>query len=217
MTNPWLGIPEADYIGHMSSPAVGQHPVLCRLLGDVLDAVRPGAVLLLGGSTGNGLEHVNPAVTARVVVVDINRTYLLRLRERFPNPAYELDARCGDVGDVDLGREVYDLVHAGLILEYVAWPLLVPRVASALRPRGVFSVILQTPSASSPAVTPTPFSSLRSLESVFHFVDPNALVEVAHGVGLGLRTRRREALPAGKSFDVMSFVKEEPAAPGGRT
>ena len=141
MTNPWLDIPEADYVGHMSSPSVGQQPVLGRLLGDVLEAVRPAAVLLLGGSTGSGLEHIDPAVTARVVVIDINPTYLGRLRERFPNPPYELDVRSGDVADVELGREVYDLVHAGLILEYVQWPPLLPRVASALRPGGVFSVI----------------------------------------------------------------------------
>jgi hypothetical protein len=140
MTNPWLDIPEADYVGHMSSPAVGQESVLARLPGDVLEAVRPAAVLLLGGSTGNGLEHDDPAVTARVVVIDTNPQYLLRLRERFPDPTYELDVRSGDVAQVELGPEACDLVHAGLILEYVAWPLLLPRVAATLRPGDVFSV-----------------------------------------------------------------------------
>ena len=207
MTNPWLDIPEADYVGHMSSPAVGQQPVLGRLLGDVLEAVRPAAVLLLGGSTGNGLEHVNPAVTARVVVIDINPKYLLRLRERFPNPTYELGVRPGDVAEVELGREAYDLVHAGLLLEYVAWPLLLPRVASALRPGGVLSVILQGPSASSPAVTPTTFTSLRALAPLFCFVEPTALVDAARDQGLRLDTRHTETLPAGKSFEALRFVK----------
>ena len=152
MTNPWLDIPEADYVGHMSSPAVGQRPVLGRLLREALEIVRPDVVLVLGCSTGNGLEHVNPAVTSRVVVVDVNQQYLLRLRERFPNPTFELDVRAGDVLDLELEREAYDLVHAGLILEYVEWPVLVPRVAMALSSGGVLSVILQTRSASSPAV-----------------------------------------------------------------
>ena len=58
------------------------------------------------------------------------------------------------------------------------------RVASALKPGGVLSVGLQPPSATSPAVTPTPFVSLRSLESLFRFVEPEALVTAAHGAGL---------------------------------
>jgi len=207
MTNPWLDIPEADYVGHMSSSAVGQRPVLGRLLGEALETVRPDVVLVLGCSTGNGLEHVNPAVTSRVVVVDVNQQYLLRLRERFPNPTFELDVRVGDVIDVELEREAYDLVHAGLILEYVEWPVLVPRVAMALRPGGVLSVILQTPSASSPAVTPTTFTSLRRLESLFRFVEPMALVTAARGEGLDLHARHTETLPAGKSFEVLLFIK----------
>jgi SAM-dependent methyltransferase len=207
MSNPWLDIPEADYVGHMSSPVVGQRPVLSRLLGEALETVRPNVLLVLGCSTGNGLEHVNPAVTSRVVVVDVNSKYLLCLRERFPNPAFDLDVRPGDVTDIELEREAYDLVHAGLIFEYVAWPVLLPHVAMALRPGGVLSVILQAPSASSPAVTPTVFTSLRALESLFHFVDPTALVDAARGEGLNLYAKHTEALPAGKSFEVLRFMK----------
>ena len=207
MSNPWLDIPEADYVGHMSSPAVGQRPVLGRLLGEALETVRPNVVLVLGCSTGNGLEHVNRAVTSRVVVVDVNPKYLLRLRERFPNPTFELDVRPGDVIDIELEREAYDLVHAGLIFEYLEWPVLLPRVAMALKPGGVLSVILQTPSASSPAVTPTTFTSLRKLQSLFCFVEPTALVDAARGEGLNLNARHTEALPAGKSFEVLRFMK----------
>lgn len=93
MNNPWLEISEADYVGHMSSPAVGQRPVLSRLLGETLQAVRPNTLLVLGCSNGNGLEHVNPAITSRVVVVDVNPEYLRGLRERFPNPRFALDGR----------------------------------------------------------------------------------------------------------------------------
>ena len=210
MRNPWLDIPEADYIGHMSSPAVGQRPVLSRLIGDALATVRPKVVLVLGCSTGNGLEHVDPAVTSRVVVVDVNPSYLTRLQERFPNPRFELDVRRGDVNDIELGREEYDLVHAGLFLEYVDWSTLLPRLALTLTPGGVLSVVLQLPSASIPAVTPTTFTSLQALESLFRFVEPTALVDAAAGEGLQLEFRRTEELPAGKSFEVLRFVK----APG---
>jgi SAM-dependent methyltransferase len=208
MSNPWLDIPEADYIGHMSSPTVNQRPVLNRLLGDALATVRPRIVLVLGGSTGNGLEHIGPDVTSRVTVVDINPAYLRRLGERFPNPGFELDVRCADLAGGVLDREAFDLVHAGLVLEYVEWRTLLPRVAAALRLDGVLSVVLQLPSTSSPAVTPTAFTSLRSLESLFRVVEPDALVAAARGGGLTLRHRRTEPLAAGKAFEVLRFVKE---------
>jgi len=207
MRNPWLDIPEADYVGHMSSPAVGQGAVLGRLFGEALASVRPAVVLVLGCSTGNGLEHVDPAVTSRVVAVDVNPMYLTRLQARLPNPRFELDIRCGDVSEIVLERETYGLVHAGLLFEYVDWFGLLPHLALALAPGGVLSVVLQVPSASTPAVTPTAFTSLRALESLFRFVEPAALADAAAGEGLSLKLRRTEALPAGKSFEVLHFVK----------
>ena len=48
---------------------------------------------------------------------------------------------------------------------------------------------------------------LQSLESLFHFVEPLALVDAAHGKGLTLSDRRTEPLPAGKAFEVLRFVK----------
>jgi SAM-dependent methyltransferase len=208
MGNPWLDIPEADYVAHMNSAAVGQRAVLSRLLGEALERVQPRVVLVLGCSTGNGLEHVDPAATSRLVGVDVNPEYLLRLRERFPNPAFELDVRSGDVMDIELEREAYDLVHAGLIFEYIEWRVLLPRIARAVRPGGVLSVVLQAPSASVPAVTPTEFTSLLKLESLFRFVEPTVLVDAARSERLNLKTRYTEALPAGKSFDVLRFTKD---------
>ena len=207
MSNPWLDIPEADYIGHMSSPTVGQEVVLSRLLGEALELALPKTVLILGGSTGNGLERVNSDVTARVVVVDINPAYLRSLHERYPNPGFELDLRSGDVMDLELDRNTYDLVHAGLFFEYVDWPVLLPRVAAALKPGGALSVVLQVPSASSPAVTPTEFTSLRKLESLFHFVEPTAFLDAARDEKLNVRGRHTEALPAGKAFEVLHLVR----------
>jgi len=100
-------------------------------------------VLVLGCSTGNGLERVDPKVTSRVAVVDLNPAYLRRLGERFPDPGFELDIRCADLADVVLEREAFDLVHAGLVLEYVDWRLLLPRVATTLKSRAVLNVVLQ--------------------------------------------------------------------------
>ena len=142
-----------------------------------------------------------------MTVVDLNPAYLRRLGERFPNPGFELDIRCADLADVVLEREAFDLVHAGLVLEYVEWPLLLPRVATTLKAGGVLSIVLQLRSALEPTGHPTPFVRLQSLESLFRFVDPDALVEAAHGERLALSNRRTEPLAAGKAFEVLRFVK----------
>jgi len=65
--NPWLDIPAGDYVGHMSTPEVAQSEVLNRVLRNSLRRTRPLRVLVLGGSAGNGLEHVGPAVTSHVI------------------------------------------------------------------------------------------------------------------------------------------------------
>ena len=139
MGNPWLDIPSSEYIGHMGSAEVAQLPVLNRLVRDVLARARPKNVLLLGCSTGNGLEHVDPAVTRRVSGVDIN-PHLRELAGRFPAPGFQLDLHAADVATYPFAHEEFDLVHAALLLEYVEWPRLVPRLADALRRLGLLSI-----------------------------------------------------------------------------
>jgi hypothetical protein len=45
---------------------------------------------MAGASSGNGLEHVDPAVSRRVVYLDINAEYLNALRASFAEPDVEL-------------------------------------------------------------------------------------------------------------------------------
>ena len=157
MTNPWLKIPEADYVGHMNNPAVGQRAVLNRLLGETLGDSRPSALLVVGCSTGNGFEHIDPAITKRVTGVDVNGAYLRTLVKQYGATGFALDAQCADVMTCEFARDSYDLIHAALVLEYLPWRALLPRVATWLKPGGALSVVVQGPSESSPPVTPTPF------------------------------------------------------------
>jgi SAM-dependent methyltransferase len=209
MRNPWLDIPSADYVAHMSSPEVGQFSVLNRLLCGVLATTTPRDLLLLGCSNGNGLEHVNPAVTRRVSAVDINPQYLRELASRFPTPAFRLERFEADVATHPFGHEEFDLVHGALLFEYIEWPDVVPRLAQALRPAGVLSVVLQRPTDVTPAVTRTAFTSLRRLDSVFRFVDPSAVVARAACSGLRLRRARIEPLASGKAFTVVESTKPQ--------
>ena len=207
MTNPWLGIPAEDYVGHMSHPAVNQRPVLSRLMRQALEEARPRHFLVLGCSTGNGLEYVDPAVTRRVTVVDINAVYLQQLADRFPNPDFDLQIHCSDLNETVLETNAFDLIHAALVFEYVEWRQLVPRLAAALTKRGVLSVVAQRPSATKPAVTATEFTSLLSLEPLFRFVNPGDLISTARAARLTLDLRRTVPLPGGKSFEWLRLVR----------
>jgi trans-aconitate methyltransferase len=191
----------------MESPAVGQRPVLRRLLGDAIKVHRPQALLLLGCSDGDGLEQVDPLITTQVTCVDINPAYLELLRSRFPHPAYARTLQCADVAELLLEPASFDLVHAALLFEYLPWPIVMPRLASALRPHGALSIVLQLPSLTDPAVTPTPFTSLRQLETIFQFVDPNDVLRRAASLGLALHSRRTVPLPAGKAFEVLHLSR----------
>jgi SAM-dependent methyltransferase len=205
--NPWLDIPLEDYVGHMSSPNVGQRVVLNRLLADVLRVARPASVFIAGASSGNGIEHLDSAVSRRIVCVDINGTYLDALRAAFDNPAVTLETVCGDIAACRLPSQMFELVHAALVLEYVDWKVVLPRLAQLIGVGGMLSVVLQRPSAVTPAVTSSPFASLRTLEAIFNFVDPDELIAAASSLGLTVHSRRTEALPSAKAFEVLQFTQ----------
>jgi len=192
--NPWLSIPAADYLGHMDSPDVDQLSILAGILRGALERLRPESLLVLGCSTGNGFEHIDPAVTRRVTGIDINGEYLIQLRDRFPRPAFDLTLRAQDVARVAFPAEAFDVAHCALLFEYVDWRSLLPRLARALRGGGTLSLVVQRPSPTVPAVTPSAFRSLRRLEPLFAFVDPDEVVRAARPLGLGLR--RRHAVDA---------------------
>ena len=80
--NPWTVVPAADYERHMGPEGVDQLAPLAAIFQEVYLAAQPDRLLVLGCSTGNGLEHVDPAVTKRVVGVDVNLQYLGGARQR---------------------------------------------------------------------------------------------------------------------------------------
>ena len=215
MGNPWLEIAAADYVGHMSSPEVDQLSVLSRLLRESLERFRPRDLLLLGCSTGNGLQHIDPVVTPRVTGVDINPEYLLCAAKEFPNPGFKLTLHCADVMTYAFVPDAFDLVHCALLFEYLEWPQLVHKLGRTICIGGGLTVVLQQPSDTQPAVTPTMYPSLRRLEKLFHFVEPAALVAYAHACGLELQLQQIEPLSSGKAFDVLHFrrvpaIRESP-------
>jgi predicted TPR repeat methyltransferase len=204
-TNPWLDVPPADYAAHMSSPEVGQLGVLSSLMHDALQVARPERLLVLGCGIGNGFEHIDPAATRVVTGIDINAVYLAELEARLPSPAYQRFLHCADISAYSLPEQAFDLIYAALVFEYVNWRALLPRIVGALAREGCLSVVVQRPSPAAPAVSHTPYTSLRKLESLFAHVAPADVVTAAAEQGLVLESLRHHALPQQKSFAALRF------------
>src|SRR4029079_8139030 len=134
--------------------------------------------------------------------VDINSAYLHCLADRFANPGFELAIRCADLNDARLEPEAFNLVHAALVCEYITWRPFIPHVAGTLTRGGMLSVVLQLPATAIPPGALRRYTSLHSLEALFHFVDPDALIEAAGEAGLIIDRRRLEPLLSGKAFEV---------------
>ena len=74
--NPWLEIPIAEYVGHMSDSHVRQYEMLNTIFRQAYSYKQPANLLVLGATDGNGLEHISQKITSKIIAIDINPEYL---------------------------------------------------------------------------------------------------------------------------------------------
>lgn len=208
--NPWLGIPAADYEGHMA--AVGQLAALSDIFKDIYEQTRPRRLAILGCATGNGFEHIDPAITDEVLGVDLNPAYLRLALERFPHLAPRLRLLAGDVTRLDREPRSFDLIHAALLLEYLDPELLLTEVSAWLSSAGRCCIVLQLPSKDQPAVTTTRFASLQALGGVMRLHQPVEVEHLAADAGLTKTNDWEVALPNGKKLYVAVFKRADAKA-----
>jgi methyltransferase family protein len=197
--NPWLALPLEDYEGHMGSAAVDQLAPLAGLFGEALARLRPRSVAVLGVAGGNGLEHVDSALTTRVVGIDLNPGYLAATKARFPD-LRGLELHCVDLEHDTLNLEPVSLVHAALLFEHAGTGQCLDTAVSLVARGGHLSVVLQVPSDAHEAVTPSGYPSMVTLAGDFAFVDPHQLRRVLAQRELRLTHQARLTLSTGKAF-----------------
>jgi len=205
MVNPWLNIPVADYEGHMSSPNVDQLSFLAGTFKETLEHHDCDTVALLGCATGNGLEHVKRGFTRRVTAVDINPEYLEILRQRYGNSVPGLEVVQDDLESCELEKQAYSLIFAGLVFEYLEPQALLQRIAKWLQMDGILVTVLQP--AEGASVTETPYTSIKSLNSIMSLIDPNKFKIIAANVGLMAIEEKFITLETGKSFYIGTYQK----------
>ncbi|HEX8910044.1 MAG TPA: class I SAM-dependent methyltransferase [Anaeromyxobacteraceae bacterium] len=211
--NPWTLVPAADYEASMGKEGAGELAPLSALFGKAYAARRPARLALLGVATGNGLEHVDPAVTRRAVGVDVNLSYLAVARQRFMRLGASLQLLCADAEQVELEPGGFDLVHAALVLEFLDPRVLLPRLASWLAPGGAFSVVLALPGAGPEATPPATAPALRAVAEARHLVPPEELRRLAAAAGLAERRAFVVPLPSGRRLFAALYGRGE----GGRS
>ena len=208
MTNPWLTIPAEDYEAHMASPEVGQLQVLNQLFKVVLEEHRPESLAVLGCSTGNGFEHIDPSTTRRVVGIDINPSYLGVARKRFLGSLPMLELLEEDFTSATFDIHPVSLVFAALVFEYVGIGEAVRSISRSLTPGGVLVAALQLPSLTSTPVTKTRFKSLEALVPIMNLVSPEEFSLVCFETGLRAVRQTHLPLEQGKELWVGFYEKD---------
>ena len=188
---PWGVVAAPDYERHMGPDGVDQLAPLAVLFQEVVLSTQPDRLLVLGCATGNGLEHVDPAVTRRVVGVDVNLQYLGIARQRFFHLGPRLELYCSDAAAFKGMPGSFDLVHAALLFEYLHPEVLVRRVGEWLAEQGTCSVILQLPGGDGP---PPPSRALQVIEKARRLVPPEELTRLFAVYGMGLRRQKEVPL-----------------------
>jgi ubiquinone/menaquinone biosynthesis C-methylase UbiE len=204
---PWLTIPAADYEGHMDAPAVGQLAALGDAFAEIYDSTMPQRLLIIGCATGNGLEHVDDGVTGRVVGLDINPGYLEIARERFQGSVSGLELICADVEQHRFAPGSFDLIFAGLVLEYVDPQVVLARAARWLAPGGTLRAVLQLASESHGAITETGIKSIETLAPIMRLLRRSELRQYAARAGLAVAGEQTVTLPSGKRFHLADFSR----------
>ncbi len=204
--NPWQKISAGDYESHMSAANVLQSQALNKIFKDALESFSPENLCVLGCTTGSGFENINVSVTKKVVGVDINREYLEILKERFGKSIPGLELSHSDINAVELPSYQFDLIFAALIFEYVDVEKVLKDISKRLNLDGVLVVVLQLKNENMNAVSDTPYQSLKLLNHLFNYVEPEYFIKKAGELGL-IKTKSYEYdLNTGKKFFVGYFI-----------
>lgn len=189
----------------MSSPHVKQAQFLNRIFREALIAYAPRSVAVPGCATGNGFEHLDAAITARVTGIDINREYLEALHSRFSERLPGLELVCSDLSEFELKEGAFDLIYCALVFEYLDPAVLMKKAAGWLNEGGTVVVILQLPSEKTGKVSETPYKSLKRLEPIMKLVDPDLIRRAAAESKLTETANHTETLESGKAFFVAHY------------
>jgi SAM-dependent methyltransferase len=202
--NPWTVVQAADYERHMGPEGLDQLGPLSSIFQEVYLATQPDRVLVLGCGAGNGLEHVDPAVTKQVVGVDVNLQHLGIARQRYFHLGPRLQLYCAEMEKFRAPGVRFDLVHAALVFEYIHPDALVRRMVDWASEGGVCSVVLQLPGGE-PLEAPS--KAMRLIERAAKLFPPDELATLLEAHGFARKRERVVPVARGRRLWAGHFVR----------
>lgn len=206
--NPWLDIPLVDYEEHMAHSAVGQHQLLSSLTKKYLQSTKPLSCIFLGVAGGNGLEHVDPSITKKVIGIDINALYLEAANTRHSSSIGCLELLQLDITTDTDTIERSEFIWVALIAEYTGVDRCLEFVKNNLVPTGHAVISIQS-NNNAQSVSASGIDSVKKLGPIFSEVNPSELLLKATQAQLTLVGQEENFLPNGKSIKTFHFRSAE--------
>jgi hypothetical protein len=207
--NPWLRVDLENYESHMATPEVGQAALLADEFKLAVENAQPQSLALVGCAGGNGLDAligigigIGP-----VVCVDINSSYLEKLRSRYGGKIPGLETICTEVETYSY-KQPLDLIFGGLIFEYTRLDEALSALSRTLRRGGKLVALLQMKAAGVATVSSSPYAQdLIEVGAAFKYIDVNSMSSTAASRGLIELNRKVKTLASGKSFIIIEYEK----------
>lgn len=184
----------------MALPSIGQSRMLGEALASWVERYAPRSVAILGCAGGNGLERLAGMKLDRIVGVDINPEYIDATRERFGKDLRNFELYTADIESAGTLFAPVDFVCAALIFEYVDAKKGLSFVKRHVAPGGRCAILLQRQYEHIERVSPSPYTSLRQLESTSHWIEPEAFRAEARGSGFAHEHSSELVAAGGKRF-----------------
>ncbi len=198
MPHPWEEVELCAYEGHMSLAGIEQLQTLNALMKQRLSRYQPRSVMIWGVAGGNGLEHIDPQTTDRVVGVDVNQDYLdackqrhAHLGEQFTAVRADLSKPCPELGTAEL-------LSADLFIEYIGIVAFVARVKECA-PKTLCCVIQKNVSAAFVSTSPY-MQALSGIGALHRDIEEAELVSALAEIGYTVVRREEIPLKNGKMF-----------------
>lgn len=206
MANPWEELPLSDYENHMKLDSVMQLQALNQMMRGQFHAYPARSAMILGVAGGNGLEHIDTGKFQKVYGVDINRTYLQTVQERYPNISHILECIPLNLMEESNQLPKAELLIANLLIEYIGYDCF-QKAVEHVQPQYV-SCVIQI-NADDAWVSDSPYiHAFDQLDSVHHQIEEASLVHVLKRIGYQLIKRLEHPLPNGKKFVQLDFTHD---------
>ena len=197
MNNPWKDINLSDYENHMSLDSVKQLQSMNKTMKSQLDDYAVNTVMILGIAGGNGLEYIDIEKYKTVYGVDINKSYLDAVADRYKY----LDGilKCLNIDIINEADELpeTELLIANLLIEYVGYEAFSKAVIKT-NPRYV-SCVIQINETDKQWVSDSPYiHAFDGLDSVHCQMEESKLTDTMEKIGYKKIKKAEDALPNGK-------------------